>query len=122
MSLRNAIYGALSADAELTTLGIVAANVYPNFAPDDPRTLHARWLVIRWGVADRPPGRDTTARTVAMSLWAYDRERDWAGIDAILKRSRVILDGLAGLRFTGGAVLEVSWQFSSEDLVDEGYD
>lgn len=122
MTLREAVFNALADDATLGSLGITRASLYPNWTPDSPAADQMRWVVLRWGVADTPPGRDTTARNIAMTVWAYDREPTYSRIDPILRRCRAVLDGLIAARYTGGAVLDVRVAFSSEDTWDGAYD
>jgi len=122
MSIRNLVYDALRTDATLNGLGINAGTLYPNFTPDSPSADKLIFAVIRWGTADAPPGRDTTARTVAVTIWVYDRSRSFGNIEPILQRVRTVLRGLEGAAHTGGAVLGVTYDFSSEDLYDTDYD
>lgn len=123
MSARKKFFDVLAADAELNALGITTASLFPNFAPDSPAADLMRFMVLRWGVAEAPPGRDTTAQPVAVSIWAYDRDKDFGNILAMLRRARAVLAGLVGARTSDvGAVIGVDLAFSSEDLFDETYD
>jgi hypothetical protein len=123
MWIRDAVFRALLGDLELRNLGLAEANLFPNFAPDSPAATLTRWWVLRWGVAETAPGRDTTARPIAMSLWAYDREKDFGNISATLRRARAVFLGLPGVRDPAGAgaFIGMEFSFSSEDLWDEAY-
>jgi hypothetical protein len=124
MSLRTAVFEALRTDAPLAVLlNSEADAVLPNFAAVDPASDLARWVILRWGAAESPPGRDTSARAIALTVAAYDREKDYAGIEAILKRCRTVLRSLErSPTGEGGWILDVGDPaFSSEDLYDDAY-
>lgn len=122
MSLRDLVWTTLRGDVQLQAL-LGNDSVLVNFASDSPASTLQRWIVLRWGVVERPPGRDTTARPVALTLAAYDRERDYEVIDNVLSRSRTVLRGLEGSSAGGGGyVIDVGPpQETSEDGYDEGY-
>lgn len=123
MNVREKFFDALAADAEMNALGINMNSLFPNFAPDSPAANLMRFAVLRWGAAEPAAGRDTTARPLALSFWAYDREKDFGSILAMLKRARAVLTGLIGARITDtAAIIGVDLAFSSEDLFDEIYD
>lgn len=122
MTLRTVVFNALAGDPALNALGIDVESLYPNHAPDSPAATQMRWAVLRWGVAEPSLGRDTTARPIAMSLWVYDREKDFGDIDAILKRARAVLLAMPLMATGDGSIIGVDWALSSEDLVDETYD
>lgn len=123
MLLRNFVYGALLGDPEMEQLGITSESLYVNWSPDSPAAVSPRWAVVRWGVEERSVGRETTARPLQLEVWAYDRERDYTGIDAILRRCLTIFIGLEGMRYAAdGAVIAFEHASTSADLFDEAYD
>jgi hypothetical protein len=121
-SLRNMVFNALLADPELIGYGIHQGSLFPNFAPDSPASNLMVFAVIRWGNQQPTPGADTTVRPVLMSLWVYNREKDFAVIDHILKRCRDIFSSLVAQVSDGAAILGFDFQESSEDLRDDNYD
>lgn len=120
---RDKVFAALLADPALIDLGVTEAGLFPNFAPDSPAGTLQRFWILRWGAAEPPVGRDASSRAVAMSLWAYDREKHFSNIEAMLKRSRDVFRTLEGFRDPGGAgaITAIDFSFSSEDLWDDSY-
>lgn len=127
-TVRNGVYTLLRGDPELMLWGTNTGSednkllVYPNFVLDSPAAHLTRWVTLRWGAAEPPVGRDSETRAVPLAIWAYDRERDFTAIDAILKRCRTIMMAVQGLALPGGGWLTAAdFSFSSEDIYDESY-
>ena len=128
-AVRIGVYELLRADAQLmaTGAGSGAADdklaVFPNFTLDSPAAGLTRWMTIRWGSADAPIGRDTQTRPVPMSIWVYDRERDFTNISLALRRVRTLMANIQGMVLPGGSYLTAAdWSFSSEDIWDDTYE
>lgn len=122
MTLRTTVFDALVTDGTLSTMGLTTENLFPNWVADSPAAEFMKWGVIRWGSAEVPPGRDTTARARVMDFWVYNRERDFDFIDDALGRVRQIMEQLAGMTWPGGAFFEASFAGCSDDLWDPGYE
>ena len=122
MTVRQVVYDILRADPLLNGLGINSDSVFTSFSVDSPASRLERWLMIRWGVAEAPVGRDTSTRPVSMALWAYNRQRDYGPIQQILWRCRDLLLPVANVPLpSGGYLVAADWSFSSEDLYDDVY-
>lgn len=123
VNLRDYIWQALRIDSQMNALGINAQSLFGTKAPDSPAATLQKWMVIRWGTEDPPPGRDTTSRRRFVSFWAYDRRKDYTDIDKMLARTREIVYPLAGIHHngTGGFITEVSDNGYSEDSWDDAY-
>lgn len=122
MSARNLLFDLFKNDPQLNGLGIDASSVYGSQTVDSPAVQQERWLFIRWGVAEMPVGRDTFTRPVPVGLWAYNRQRDYTPIDAILKRCHTLMLTLTGTPCPGGGIfVQADYAFSSEDLYDDAY-
>lgn len=121
MSLRTLVYDTLKVDAQLIALGIDEDSLYPNFSADSPAADQQRWVVLRWGVVEPPFAPQVPVRPQTLTLWAYDRERDFAAIAAILRRCRTLLTDLSAVWTGDGHLLEIQQTGSSEDLWDDGY-
>lgn len=128
-AVRNGLWQLLRADTTLMALGAGSGSnddklaVFPNFTLDSPAAGLTRWMTIRWGAADSPPGRDTWTRPVPASVWMYDRERDFTNVDAALGRVRTLLRAVQGLALPGGGFLVAAdFAFSSEDIWDDTYE
>lgn len=123
MSARELVYQILKADPLLTSMGYGGDAVMPSNTVDSPAATLTRWLMIRWGAAEAPVGRDATARPVPMALWAYNRQRDYGPIQTALWRCRELMSPLAGVPCPeGGHLIAADWSFSSEDLWDDTYE
>lgn len=118
MSLREHVYAALRRDGDLLLLlNGVADAVMPTWTPDSPP--YRRFLILRWGTSQRGIA---TANSLGLMLWAYDRDLAYDSVDAILNRSRTILDGLANTPTgAGNYLMNVGWDSGSEDLFDDVY-
>lgn len=122
MSLRDLMYDLLRNDPPLNGLGFHSDAVFVNFSTDSPASRLQRWIMLRWGVAESPVGRDTTTRPVAMGIWVYNREPDYDPIQRALWRCRDLLLPLANAPCPGGGrLVQADWSFSSEDLKDDAY-
>ncbi len=122
-NLREYVWELLRSDSVLNGYGINEASCFGTNAPDSPSADLQRWVVIRWGIEETPPGRDTTSRRRFLSVWAYDRNPDYSYIDLILDRCREILYPLKAVNYnnSGGYVTEVMDNGYSEDVWDDAY-
>lgn len=117
MSIRNLFFDAVRNDGPLNALGIDTDTTFPAQAPDQVDAR--RFLVLRWGQTQAGMG---PVRQIDLSLWAYDRDPNYASIDLILVRVRVVLPILILSSVPGGgSVVGVGWSGSSEDLLDPAY-
>lgn len=128
-AVRNGLWQMLRGDTQLMALGAGSGSdddklaVFPNFALDSPAAGLTRWMTTRWGAADAPPGSDTWTRAVPVSIWVYDRERDYTVIDQALSRARTLMRAVQGLALPGGGILVAAdFAFSSEDIWDDTYE
>lgn len=120
MTVRETMYGILSTDATLIGLGYIADNVYANAAPDSPPEVGQVWMVLNWG-EETPALRGQRGRsrvtTRALTLWVYDRERDYTTINAAIKRLMDLMEGIE----QNGPVLCANWQGDGPDGYDDTY-
>jgi hypothetical protein len=118
MTLRTVVFDALKTDSQLNGLGITSASLYPA-ATDSPK--ERLFMVTVWGVTTPGPGRDSTVALEDLTLWAYNRDRDYGEIVDILKRARAVVLGLERTPVSPGWTLGVNWLGSSVDLWDDAY-
>lgn len=104
-----------SAPDALGGIGLLPENVYAA-GIDTPRG--ELFVTIRFGLSD--PGMGASKRT-QVTVWAYDRDRDYLRIEAMLKRVRILLEGLEAARTAEGWITSVEWSGDSEDLYDDIY-
>jgi hypothetical protein len=116
--LRDFLYDILKADQVLGTLGY-AGNLY-GAAPDTP--TGQRFMVMRWGNTGVPPQRDMPPRPRTLTVWAYNRERDYGPIEEALKRVCSILLPMEAVNHGSGWVSGVVDNGSSDDLFDPVYE
>lgn len=76
------------------------------------------FVTIRFGTSD--PGMGASKRT-QVTVWAYDRDRDYLRVEAILRRIRILLEGLEAYRTAEGWITSIKWTGDSEDLNDDIY-
>lgn len=76
------------------------------------------FVTIRFSTSS--PGVGASKRT-QFTVWAYDRDRDYLRIEAMLKRARYLLEGLEAVRTAEGWITTVEWTGDSEDLNDDIY-
>jgi hypothetical protein len=118
MGLRQAVFDALKTDVQLNSLGITEDSLYPAAVDSPQQKLFA---VLAWGTSTLGPGRDSTVNLEDLTLWVYNRERNYGPITDILKRSRVIVLGLERVWLNPGWTSGVNWLGSSVDLWDDAY-
>lgn len=117
VGVRQAVYGALAGDTQLVAAGYGPDSIYPNFAPDSP--AERRFIVLRWGPITPGVGG---AHSGDLGVWAYNRDEDYAPIEAALQRVRALLAPFPGTRIpSGGAFLGVDWGGTGADLYDDAY-
>lgn len=128
-AVREGVWQLLRADATLMAYGAGSGSaddklaIFPNFTLDSPAAGLTRWMTLRWGAADSPVGRDSETRPVPMSVWCYDRERDFTVIGGALGRVRILMKAVQGLALPGSGYLTAAdWSFSSEDIWDDTYE
>lgn len=122
VTLRDYIWGVLAADEGLNQYGIDSNSLYASWSPDSPSKDQQRFMVIRWGIEEPRMGRDSDARRIFLSIWAYDRNCDYDAITLMLQRARAVLYPLKGVNYGLGSLFEVGDAGLSEDLYDEGYE
>ena len=121
MSLRELVYDRLLLNTDLENLGINSGSLFPNFAPDSPANNMQRWLVIRWG-ATNTAFAYSPVRSGSITLWAYDRERDFDAIEQVLAAARATLEGLEANGHEGEYFITVTSQGQGEDVYDSVYE
>lgn len=123
-ALRDFVFDLVKADPQLNALGLTVDNLYPVYGRQDATyTIEGdRFMVLRWGPASVGIG---PSNPVELAPWAYDISPEYSWIDAVLLRTRRLLEPL-----NDGAVLNpertaflsgVSWQGSGPDLFDDLY-
>lgn len=123
-NLRQYVWNLLKSDAELNSLGINDNSLFGTLAPDSPAADLQKWMVIRWGLEEAPLHRETTSRRRFLSIWAYDRRRDFTDIDLMLHRARAVLSPLTAINYnnSGGWITEVTDNGYSDDVWDDAYE
>jgi len=122
-NLRDFVWKALRGDPGLNALGIDESSLFGTLAPDSPAANLQKWMVIRWGIEEARLGRDTDVRRRFLSVWAYDRNRDFNDVDLMLQRARAVLFPLAAVEYntSGGYISEVTDNGLSDDTWDDAY-
>jgi hypothetical protein len=131
MTVRELVYGLISNDSELATLGLTPDTLFANGAPDSPPDAPGKiWAVLRWGaetgalLGGAARGRGHVSERDC-ELWVYSREDDFGDINQAIKRWCAVMDGLEATR-TGvgpvdGWVVATQWQGDSADGWDDVY-
>lgn len=115
MTSRAAVQTLLETDAHLQALGF--GTVYGSNAADD--VSESRFLIVTWQGTQAAFG---SRGTDSVLVWAHDRDRDYAAIDAALSRVRAILTEAVHVAGSDGRILTVArWNGCSEDAYDDGY-
>jgi hypothetical protein len=124
MSLRALVMNSLMADS---TLGATVKAFWNTNSVDTPQDDERPFVILRWedlikGSAELIGSRITGAGTQNLSLWAHDASADYAVIDSILERAKIVLTGMVGMDAGNGRMLmQVDWQGDSPDLIDDGF-
>lgn len=123
-NLREYVWGLLKVDPVLNGLGINENSLFGSYAPDSPSADLQKWMVIRWGISEARLGRDSDVRRKFLSIWAYDRQRDFTDIDLMLERVRDILYPLKAINYnnSNGYITEVIDNGYSDDVWDPQYE
>jgi hypothetical protein len=124
--LRQLVLDTIRLDPAMNNLGIDDQSTYPIYVRDStPIQVEGNtFLIIRWGASEPGIGASIPCE---MSLWAYCRNPDYNVLMDILRRGRVLMEGLIAQRTfdaTGavdGAISGVDWQGGSPDLFDDLY-
>jgi hypothetical protein len=127
MTVRELVYGILSADAELVSLGLTPATTYANGAADSPK--ERTWAILRWGAETvATGGQRGRLKTVErdVTLWVYDKQRDYDNINSIIKRWCVLMENLEARRTGDGVndgwLSQCYWQGDGDDTYDDVYE
>lgn len=122
MSIRSMVYQGLLDSLDFQGLfaneAEAIASLYPA-APDTP--TQQRWVALVWGLEDPPLGRDSNARTKALTVWAYDRNDRYDWIDRSLATTTRILVGMEGAKDADSSLIGITPSGRSEDLYDDAY-
>lgn len=130
MTVRELVYGLVSSDPELSTLGLDAETTFANGAPDSPPDAHGKvWCVLNWGEENTTLGGANVGRGRVterdVSLWVYSRQDDYGDINAAIKRWCALMDALEAKRTGSGPydgwVTVTRWQGDSRDSWDDVY-
>lgn len=116
MGTRDVVWQRLTTDPQLAVLGIDSLTTFGVMGADSPRR-EGVWVVLRWGLIEPGPGRDSLSNVVNLDVWAYNAEPDYKPVVDVLQRCRALLVGMEG--FSG--VSSVQWTGDSEDLWDDVY-
>jgi hypothetical protein len=116
MTARAALQSLLEEDPELVALGLEA--VYAANSVDTPDEEF--FAVVSWGPATSAFGQTGTDR---VSIWLYDKQRDYGRINAGLARLKDLILGTTQRLGADGSTLSVAeWNGESQDLFDTGYE
>lgn len=116
MGAREFVYGLLTSDATLNTLGLGDQSTFLSHDVDTP--LVRPMMILRWQNTD--PGVGAVNRRV-LQVWIHDEKGDYTRIDAALERVRTVLTNVAGAN-AGAAnkwVTQINWNGDSDDLTDD---
>lgn len=113
--MRSLIRSVIIADATLEGFGVVDGAV---LAGDVDTPAERPFINLRWGPTN--VGLSTVDRRL-ITLWVHDMPGDYARIDAIIRRLKIILLSLEARAHASGYVLMVEWSGDSEDLIDDGH-
>lgn len=114
--MRALVRSAITSDATLIGLGVVASGV---LSGDVDTPSERPFLNLRWGGVD--PGLSTVNRGT-LTIWVHDNKGDYeTRINPILLRLRELLLSLVGVQHTTGWLTAVEWNGDSEDFVDDGH-
>lgn len=113
--MRTLIFQAIIADSTLNSLGIVDEN---SFAVDVDTPETRPFLQLRWGRNNE--GLDVVTRR-DLVVWVHDQPANYARIDSIISRLRVLLPSLVPSTDGSSWLSGVEWTGDSEDLTDDGH-
>lgn len=97
---------------DITPEGVITGDI------DSPGVDKRPFLNLKWGQRTRGFGQ---VSTVALEVWIHDSGRDYARIENIMRRLRVVLEGLVGQGSGDQWVQVVKWENDSPDLQDDGH-
>lgn len=121
MAARAALATLIGTDPQMNMLGLDQESVFGSNATDSPPRTHM-FAVIHWDDAPRQPGG---LSKYMVTVWFHiprEVERDYGKIDLALLRIKELSRTLEQLEGADGWVLTaMSWQGSSPDLPDDGY-
>lgn len=116
--MRAVIRAALLADSTLQSLGIVSDDYILSGEVDSPAVRP--FINLKWGTTNPAPFGNVAQQTTLVA-WVHDEPNDYERIDAILRRLRVLIPSLVGLRDTHDYVSQASWTGDGVDLKDDGH-
>lgn len=115
--MRKLVWSLLSSDAQMIADGINADSLLGEQSVDTPQLRP--FGVLRWGENERGVGA-SSVRT--LTVWFHDEPADYARIDRLIKRAKVVLESAVAMRETGGGWLtQADWSGDSADLADDAY-
>jgi hypothetical protein len=115
------VFALLADDAVMNSLGINVDTLWNSQAPDSPPA--DRFGVLRWGT--EVPSLLAAEKRVSdtdVTIWPYDKNLDYAVVDAINKRWCTLMESLRGQQVGSLAVLGVRWNGDGEDSWDDVYE
>lgn len=122
---RAAIFYALTHDATLTTLGINANTVFPNYSLDKRPVDNGAFLILRWAEDGSPVFGDVKPPR-GLDIWAHypsKKSSDHAHIDTILDACDSVLTNMYDVAGSDGyKVTCVRAKGRSRDLKDESFE
>lgn len=114
--MRKAVYHLLTTDAPLVALLPADKWLERGAVKDSQRSPFA---VLAWqGEVARGKGLLGVPR---LTIWVYQHRGSYDMIDAVLKRCRVVLEGVAQYTFEDQRIAQADFEGSSVDLYDELY-
>jgi hypothetical protein len=117
--MRAVIRAAITSDVALQSLGVVDSGVLSgDVDTPEPRPF----LNLKWGITTPAPFGGAAYQNV-LTIWVHDEPNDYARIDAIIKRLRVLLPSLVGMAdsLEGDYVSQITWTGDSQDFKDDGH-
>ena len=115
--MRTIVRKAIIEDQALIDIGVTPEHTLAG----DVDTPEGRpFLNLKWGQT-LPSFKNQVTVTTTLAIWVHDVPSDFAKIDAILARLRVLLPSIVGRVYGTSEVQVIEWVNDSADLQDDGH-
>jgi len=115
--MRTIVRSAIINDVPLQALGVLPAATLSG----DVDTPEGRpFLNLKWG-SNLPSFKEQTTVVTTLAVWVHDSPADYARIDSILARLRVLLPSLAGVVSGISEIQVIEWLNDGPDAQDDGH-
>lgn len=118
---RTKLYQVLKQDATANSPGTLGAiGLHPDhiYAAGVDSPDGDLFVTIVFGNSDVGIG---ASKRTAVTVWVYDRDRDYLRIEAALKRIRALFEGVEAAKTVEGWITTIRWTGDSGDLADDVY-